>query len=277
MAAAAFCVVARERAPNIAVLPEKSGQNLGNLFPRRFRPAGAGVAVSPRRQKTLLQTSLLTDIMVPISDGVSLVKDWTGLPHEKVVNLVAQWILKTDLRVETFGEDEIWARIDDEQRDKTRIEDGKIEIDDGSKIVRLTFIDGVGESSHPDRISAATKTTAKAGTEATVSWLGLSDLVEKYIKAGVIKEGNAQSPAGAKRGRKPIYDRPEIDVEFGMSLFGDGLPPDNNISELARRVWKRLEAKYGYVPEEMPQRTEMKKRAGVWMRAVLEEIEGGGS
>ncbi len=88
---------------------------------------------------------------------------------------------------------------------------------------------------------------------------------------------NARSPARLRAGPKHKFDPREIDLEIGLSLIVDGFPPDYNVNELCRRTWARLEAKYGYSPDEMPKDTEMKKRCGVWMRAVLKEIEGGGS
>lgn len=273
MATAPFCVVGRERAPNIAVLPGKSGQNLGNLFPRRTGRAGAGVAVRPHRQKILLKKSLLTDVMVPISDGVSLVKGWTGLAHEDVVNYVAQWILKTDLRVETFGQDEKFVRIDAEQRDKTRIVDGKIEIDDGSKIVRLTWIDSYSETSHPDRVPAATKTTAKAGTEATVSWLGLWDLVGKYINAGVIEERPARSRAGLRPGPKLKYKHQEICAAFAYACSYGKAINEQNQSKVIQEVRECLTQYYGYDEEYMPGTTMLKDFASVVMKLFLEVDE----
>ena len=57
MAAPPFCVVARERAPNIAVLAGKSGQFLGNLFARRFGSAGEGSDMSPQNTRAKLMSS----------------------------------------------------------------------------------------------------------------------------------------------------------------------------------------------------------------------------
>lgn len=213
--------------------------------------------------------------MIPISEVVDHVEDWLELPIEDAVNLVWELITKEGVRVEDWDENDGWVLITDEQRKKTRVEDGKVQI--GSKFVFLDFQDGERGSSHDHRRPAGTKTTAKAAREPRINWLSVWTAVESRRKAADIEERPARSPARLRAGRKPIHNRPEIDLEFGLSLFADGLPPDNNISELARRVWKRLEAKYGYSPDQMLQRTEMNKRAGVWMRAVLKEIEGGGS
>lgn len=266
MAAAPFCVVARERAANIAVLPGKSGQNLGSLFPRRFSLAGAGVAVS-----SPYPTALLNKPMAPIPEVVDAVERSLRLSREEALTFVAGLIKTTDIWVEIY-DNGTWIAITENQRRKTRVGGGRVKTGVDAEIVRLTLItsgfDAESESSHPDRVSAPTKTPPKPGPEPKISTHRVYEAVQRCLEADGIMAGNAPSPARLKAGRPPIHNHRKLCAAFVVAgCYGKGINIPNQ-SIFIKETKDVLVQIFGYTEEDSPGDTMFKQWASEIIKAI---------
>lgn len=221
-------------------------------------------------------TALLKKRMAPISELVDAVERSLRLSRENALTYVAELIKETDIRVE-IDDNGKWIPITENQREKTRGEDGRVKTGVDAEIVRLNFItpdfDAESESSHPDRVSAPKKTTPKPGREPTISTHRVFDEVRICLEADGIPAGNVRSPAGLRLGRKPKYKHPEICAAFAFVCgYGKAINIPNQ-SKLIDEVQDCLVQYYGYDEENLPGTTMLKDWASVVMKLFLQVDE----
>ena len=228
-------------------------------------------------------TALLNKRMAAISEVVDAVERSLRLSREDTLTYVAELIRETDICVEIDDNGQS-IPITDNQRGKTRVEDGRVKTGFEAEIVRLSFItpgfDAENESCDRDRVSAPTKTTPKPGREPTISTHRVYEEVRRCLEAEGIMARNVRSPAGLRRGPKIKLNYPEICAAVAFVCCHGKAINIPNQSKFIGEVKDCLVHYYGYDEEDLPGTTMLKGWASVVMKLFLQvdekdEEEGG--